>query len=256
MARLVEFGAKLAGTTRYIALGDYSNSRGAADLGLLPDVLPGYVPLGDMEGRAAFEKLWQASIPVAPGKNIREILDAARKGELKALYVVGANPVKTFGLPAQGAFGAATIIVHEMFLTETAEQADIVFPAACAYEKEGTVTNTCGEVQRLKRAIEHPGARTDFEILRLLSHLLCKPLPWRNSDQVFEEISQHVRGYQLSRARLLLGEALATTPSDGRGRLETPAGLVFSSDDSLFTSGTLGRYSHNLNACIEKDFPR
>jgi NADH-quinone oxidoreductase subunit G len=253
--QLVRFTIGLPGTTRYIALGDYSNSRGAADLGLLPDRLPGYAPVADAAARDRWGQIWKAALPTAPGLNAREMLTG---GKLRALYVVGSNPIKTFKLEnRREALGPLDLlVVHELFLTETAALADVVLPAACAYEKEGTVTNTCGELQRVKRALEAVGLRSDFEILRLLSYALGQPIPLRTPEAALEEIRQHVPGYQVSLASVLAGEALLTAPVDGRGPVDTAAGLVFSSDDSLFTSGTLSRFSQALNSVPERDLPR
>ncbi len=253
--RLVEFANGLPGTTRYIALGDYCNSRGAADMGLLPDRLPGYGVAGDTAARQKWEQLWKASLPASAGLNAREMLSS---GKLRALYVVGSNPVKTYGLaPKREVLGALDLlVVHELFLTETAALADVVLPAASAYEKEGTFTNTCGELQRVKRALEPIGLRTDFEILRLLSYALGRPVPLRTPEAALEEIRQHVPGYQVSLASVLAGEAARTLPVDGRGPVDTPPGLIISADDSLFTSGSLSRYSQALNSVPERNLPR
>ncbi|HEX9764830.1 MAG TPA: molybdopterin-dependent oxidoreductase [Candidatus Acidoferrales bacterium] len=253
--RLVQFASGLPGTTRYIALGDYANSRGAADMGLLPDRFPGYSPIAEPAAREKWAALWKAQVPPSPGMDARQMLTG---GKLRALYVVGSNPVKTFGLEnKREALGPLELlVVHELFLTETAALADVVLPAACAYEKEGTFTNTCGEMQRVKRALEPVGLRSDFEILRLLSHAMGNPIPLRTPEAALDEIRQHVPGYQVSLASVLAGEAALTAPADGRGPAETPAGLVFSNDDSLFTSGSLSRYSETLNSLPERDLPR
>ena len=102
-----------------------------------------------------------------------------------------------------------------MFLTETAQQADIVFPAASAYEKDGTVTNTSGEVQLLRKAGEVMGTRSDFDLLRILSHQLeklahGKAFHYKNPAAVFEEIRKTVPGYNVQPAGLLTGGAEAT----------------------------------------------
>jgi NADH-quinone oxidoreductase subunit G len=253
--RLVEFGQTLPGNTRYIALGDYANSRGAADMGLLPDRLPGYAPVTNAEARQEWEQRWKASLPEQPGLNAAQMLT---NGKLRALYVVGANPIKTFGLEGNREMLSKLelVVVHELFPSETVQLADVVLPAACAYEKEGTLTNTCGEVQRMRRALDPVGARSDFEILRLLSHAMERPIPLRTPEAAFEEIRQHVSGYQVSLAALLAGQAELTAPADGRAPVSTPPGLVVSSDDSLFTSGTLGRYSQALNSVRERHLPR
>src|SRR6201981_1489212 len=172
LATLVAFGAKLPGKTRYMALGDYSNSRGAADMGLLPDRLPGYAHVDDAKAREAFEQLWGSVLSSKPGLTAPQMVEAARSGQLQALYVVGANPLVHFGNPGDGRGQLDLLIVQEIFLTKTAKAADIVLPAASAYEKDGTVTNTSGEIQILRKAAEVMGTRSDFDLLRILSHQL------------------------------------------------------------------------------------
>ncbi len=259
VGELVALGSHLAGKTRYMALGDYANSRGAADMGLLPDRLPGHAPVGDAAVREAFGKLWEATLPAKPGLDAREMLAAAQAGKLKALYVVGANPLKTFGLSAGDRLdGLELLVVHEMFLTETAQRADILLPAACAYEKDGTVTNTAGEVQLLRKAAEVMGPRTDFDILRILSHQLAKlglgrAMHLRTPEAALEEIRQNVRGYNVSLTNLLAGGAEPTAPADGRATHEVPAGAIFSSRDTLFTSGSLTRYCAMIHSLPEAE---
>jgi NADH-quinone oxidoreductase subunit G len=256
---LVAFGSKLSGQTRYMALGDFVNSRGAADMGLLPDRLPGYAPLSNAAERARFGKLWGASIPEKPGMTAREIMAAATAGKLKALYVVGANPIRTFGIsPPERIAGLELLVVQDLFSTETAQRADVVLPAASAYEKDGTVTNTAGEIQRTHRALDPQGPRSDFDLLRILSHQLAQlglgtAFRQRTPEAAFEEIRQNVNGYGVSVAALLSGGAEQATP--GAPAVEpgydAPPGAVFSSEDNLFTSSTLGRYCSKLNSCNE-----
>src|SRR5258708_19799948 len=100
------------------------------------------------------------------------MVEAAQAGKLKALYAVGANPLAHFGTPGSGRGKLELLIVHEMFLTESAKVADIVFPAASAYEKDGTVTNTSGKIQILPKPAQAIGPRTAFNLLRNLSHQL------------------------------------------------------------------------------------
>ncbi|HJY87125.1 MAG TPA: NADH-quinone oxidoreductase subunit NuoG [Candidatus Acidoferrales bacterium] len=257
---LIAFGSRLAGQTKYMALGDYSNSRGAADMGLLPEWLPGYRTTSDPRAREHFGKLWGALPPERPGLTAKQLLDAGVAGRLKALHVVGSNPVKTFRVAAADRLGGLELlIVHELFLTETAQRADIVLPASCAYEKDGTVTNTAGEVQRLRKAVEAMGPRSDFDILRILSHQLARfglghPIHLRTPEAAFEEIRQAVPGYDVSVANLLAGGAEPSAPrasADGRPPDEVPAGAIFSSRDTLFTSGTLSRYCSTINSLPE-----
>ena len=142
--RLVAFGDSLGIPVKYVCLVDYSNSRGASDMGLLPDLGPGYHPAQ------------------SAGLTLPEILSSR---DLDVLWVVGANPLATAPLVSESAF----VVVQEMFMTETAKRADVIFPAASAYEKDGTVTNVTGEVQQLKRASKTMGAKPDLEIFGLIA---------------------------------------------------------------------------------------
>ena len=136
-----------------------SNSRGAADMGLFPDLLPGYVPVSEPGAFAEY-----AGLPGSAGKTYGEILSAAASGDLGALLAVGSNPAAAPGFDAAN-LKKTFVIVQDIFLTETAAIADVVFPAASLYEKSGTVTNTYGDVQFVKKAADHSGVKPDFEIL-------------------------------------------------------------------------------------------
>jgi NADH-quinone oxidoreductase subunit G len=145
-----------------------------------------------------------------------------------------------------------------MFLTETALRADVVLPAASSYEKDGTLTNTAGEVQMTHRAIDPQGPRSDFDLLRILSHQLGTlglgtPIKLRTPEAAFDEIRQNVSGYALSHANLLGGGTEQATPAgkSAEPASDLPAGTVFSSQDYLFTSGTLGRYCSRLTSTNE-----
>jgi NADH-quinone oxidoreductase subunit G len=261
---LVAFGSRLGGQTRYMALGDYSNSRGAADMGILPDRLPGYAPLSDKSERERFSRLWGGEIAAAPGLNARAMMEAAVAGSLKAMYVVGANPVKTFQVAQPDRLsGLELLVVHDMFLTETAQRADVVLPAASSYEKDGTLTNTAGELQMTHRSIDPQGPRSDFDLLRILSHQLGMlglgtAIRLRTAEAAFDEIRQNVAGYDVSVAGLLAGGAQLTSAAckSAEPNYQVPEGTVFSSHDYLFSSGTLGRYCSRLASTKEaKDTP-
>ncbi len=256
---LVSVGARFGGQTRFMALGDYSNSRGAADMGVLPDRLPGYAALSDASERERFGKIWGVEPLHTPGLTAREMMEAAVSGKLKALYVVGANPLKTFAISAPDRLaGLELLVVHDMFLTETAQRADVVLPAASTYEKDGTLTNTAGEVQMTHRSIDPQGPRSDFDLIRILSHQLGmlglgSPIKLRTAEAAFDEIRQHVAGYGLSHANLLAGGSEQATAScrNIESSYAPPAGAIFSSNDYLFTSGTLGRYCSKLSSTNE-----
>jgi NADH-quinone oxidoreductase subunit G len=261
---LVSFAARIGGATKIMALGDYSNSRGAADMGLLPDRLPGYASLHDSGERGRFGKIWGAEIPSAPGITARAMMDAAVAGKLKALYVVGANPVKTFHVADPDKLGRLELlVVHDMFLTETAQRADVVFPAASSYEKDGTLTNTAGQVQMTHRSIDPQGPRSDFDLIRILSHQLGMlgvgaPIRLRTPEAAFDEIRQNVTGYDLPVSSLLGGGAphSAATCKASEPSYDVPAGNIFSANDFLFSSGSLGRYCSKLTSTKEaKDTP-
>jgi NADH-quinone oxidoreductase chain G len=259
IVQVVAFGSKLPGKTRYMALGDYANSRGAADMGVLPDRLPGYGYVDDANAREKFEKLWGSVIPSKLGQTTLQMVEGAQNGKMKALYVVGANPFAHFGTPGHGRGKLELLIVHEMFLTETAKVADIVFPAASAYEKDGTVTNTSGEIQLLHKAAEEMGPRSDFDLLRILSHQLeklrlGKAFHYKAPAAVFEEIRKAVPAYDVEAAGLLTGGAEATRVQfvrNGHGPYDVPVGLIRSAEDTLFTSGTLGRFCTMMESVPE-----
>jgi NADH-quinone oxidoreductase subunit G len=261
IAELVAFGSKLPGKVRYMALGDYANSRGAADMGVLPDRLPGYAYVDNADTRETFDRLWGGVIPSKPGLTTPQMIEAAQSGKLKALYVVGANPLTHFGTLGFGRGNLNLLIVHELFPTDTSRPADIVFPAASAYEKDGTVTNTSGEIQLLRKAAEVMGARSDFDLLRILSHQLAKiglgkAFHFKSPSAVFEEIRKAVRGYDVQPAGLLTGGAESThvhVGQNGHAPYDVPAGLIRSAHDTLFTSGTLGRFCTMMDSLSEAD---
>ncbi len=224
--QLVAFGDSLGIPVKYVCLVDYSNSRGAADMGLLPDLGPGYHAAG--EAGLAYD----------------EMLGAA---DLDVLWVVGGNPLVRRTLASAKAF----VVVHDMFLTETAQRADVIFPAASAYEKSGTVTNVCGEVQRLKAGPKFMGSKPDLEIMGLLAKEMGANIGIWLPDKVFEEIRKSVRGYNVALPVIASGGAAQTVPVNGRVPVTSRPELIQSSRDTLFTSGSLGRYSKMLNSVPE-----
>ncbi len=156
---LVDFG--LAQGAKFACLGDYANSRGAADMGLYPDMLPGYAPVNSA---TRYHEEWLDEIPTQPGMNLLQMMDAAKDGKLKALYVVGSNPIARYNIDPFVLQNTFTV-VQDMFLTETALVADVVLPVANAYEKSGTMTNTCGDLQMVKKGGDFSAVRDDFECI-------------------------------------------------------------------------------------------
>jgi NADH-quinone oxidoreductase subunit G len=223
--KLVAFGDSLGIPVKYICLVDYSNSRGAMDMGLLPDLGPGYKPVEE------------------PGLAIPEMMAAA---DLDVLWVVGANPVSRHQLA-----GKPFIVVQEMFLTETAKLADILLPAANAYEKNGTVTSGTGEVQRLYTAGSTMGAKPDLEIMGLIAKEMKLNLGIWSHSNVFDEIRKQVSGYNIPLPIIATGQAVQTSPLNGRVPVASRPDLIQSAGNTLFTSGSLGRYSKKLTSVLE-----
>jgi len=274
-------------SVRFAYLGDHSNSRGAADMGLFPDLLPGYVPVASPGAFAEYPGL-----PATSGKTTPEMFLAASKGEIGALLVVGANPVESLRInPAS--LDNTFVIVQDIFLTETAAVADVVFPSASLYEKTGTITNTFGDVQLAKKAADRAGVKPDFEILVRLAGgmgvdvkalvpfgkggvtadlgqsrgaqsgeadrhsvwLAANDLEPRLSPfdplAVLDEIERLVPGYALDRINLFGGNDVRTEPgfvpiSSLTSPQASAPGLIVPAHDTLFTSGTLSRYSPAL----------
>ncbi|MHB1699245.1 MAG: molybdopterin-dependent oxidoreductase [Acidobacteriaceae bacterium] len=291
IAALVKAGLTHPGA-KFICLGDYSNSRGAADMGLLPDMLPGYTPVGSAD---AFKAEYGDALPSAAGLDLLQMFDAAAAGDLGALYVVGANPVARYGVDTSS-LKKTFIVVQDMFLTETAAAADVILPAANLYEKSGTATNTYGDLQLVSKAADRAGVRTDFElIVRIADKMgaLVKALvpfgagstsPGTQADMgqtrgaqsgeadrhavwltanhlepklspfdptaVLDEIQRLVPGYNFFRLELISGSDQHIEPA---AQLVQIAGaparrdLVLPANDTLFTSGTLGRFSNMLH---------
>ncbi|MBI2817867.1 MAG: NADH-quinone oxidoreductase subunit NuoG [Acidobacteria bacterium] len=251
VAQLVEWGSRLPGRTRFIAQGDYSNSRGAADMGLLPNALPGYASVEDNDARLRFENAWSTTVPAEPGMPLHDMLAAAAQGKLESLYVIGANPLK--GWDTAASLGGCFVVVQDLFLTETALVADVVLPAASAYEKSGTVTNTCGELQKLSKGMEVMGTRADLDIFSRLAGALGVTQAPLKSEEVLEEIRKLVSGYGVPLVNIVAGGAELVAPLDGFQPVSaTHTANVKSSRDTLFTSGTLGRYSSSLQAVPER----
>ncbi len=278
----MQFGSGF-GDVKFACLGDYANSRGAADMGLYPDLLPGYVPV-TLSARFTEE---YANIPEGRGLDLVQMFDAAERNELAALYIVGANPVTRYGI-GPSALRDTFVIVQDMFLTETAQLADVVLPAANLYEKSGTATNTFGDVQLVKKAADKAGTRSDFElIVRLAAGMgadIGRLVPFSaggvradfgqargaqsgEADRhgvwlaahdlelkvspfdpfaIFDEIQRLVSGYGVPRLDLLAGSDQHLHSGLVQIQLD-PArkDRVLPSNDTLFSSGTLGRYSRD-----------
>ena len=171
-----------------------NNVQGASDAACAPAVLPGYQRVDLPEARQKFEQAWGVPIPNKRGLFATEMMNAAAAGTLKALYIMGENPVLTDPNQHHTIKALETLeflVVQDIFMTETARHAHVVLPAACSFEKEGTFSNTERRVQRVRRAVSPPGsARDDLSIIQDLSRALGYPMDYRGPEQVFEEFGR------------------------------------------------------------------
>lgn len=171
-----------------------NNVQGASDAGLIPMVLPDYQPVGDHQLRAAFEELWNTELDPEPGLTVVEIMDAIRAGTIKGMYILGENPAMSDPdlTHARAALAALEhLVVQDLFVTETAQFADVILPAAAWSEKTGTVTNTNRQVQMGRAALAPPGeAKPDWWIIQEIARRFGLNWDYTGPEQVFEEMKQ------------------------------------------------------------------
>ncbi|HSN71433.1 MAG TPA: molybdopterin-dependent oxidoreductase, partial [Steroidobacteraceae bacterium] len=169
-----------------------NNVQGASDAGLIPMMYPDYQPVSSPAARARFERLWNAQLDPQPGLTVVEIMHAARRGEIRGMYIVGENPAMSDPDLAHARAALATLdhlVVQEIFLTETAALADVVLPATAFAEKSGTFTNTDRAVQLGRQALEPPGnARADLWIIQEIARRLGLAWRYEGPAQVFAEM--------------------------------------------------------------------
>jgi len=169
-----------------------NNVQGGGDMGAIPNRLPGFQDLEDPELRAKFERVWGAPIPPKRGYHLSQMLEAMERGELRAAYVVGENPARSEADQTRAVrllSGLDHLVVQDLFLTQTAELAHVVLPAAAGWaESEGTVTSSERRVQRVRRALEPPaGARDDIEIICEIARRLGCDWGRPTAEQVWDE---------------------------------------------------------------------
>ena len=170
-----------------------NNVQGACDLGALPNTLPGYSDLTNDEVRGKFEHAWGTKLPDKVGKGVVELLNAASAGELHGLYVLAENPM--ISDPDTNHVKEALqkldfLVVQDIFLTETAQLADVVLPGACFAEKDGTFTNTERRIQRSFKALDPPGiAKPDWQILYEVSTKMGYEMSYNHPSEIMDEIA-------------------------------------------------------------------
>ncbi|MEK7299516.1 MAG: molybdopterin-dependent oxidoreductase [Nitrospirota bacterium] len=176
------------------------NEQGAVDMGVAPEFLPGQVRYDDTTARDRFNKAWETTLPAtATGANLMEILKRCKSGQIKALYVIGENPLAT--LPASVEVRSALerlelLVVQDPFLTDTGRQAHFVLPACTYAEKEGTFTNLEGRVLRVRQAMDSVGeSLPDWHIMTALANALGAQWGYESANDIQTEIMKLLPGY-------------------------------------------------------------
>ncbi len=188
------------------------NEQGAVDLGTSPEFLPGQAGFDDETARARFAKAWGAALPAAgSGAGLMEILDRCRNGQIKALYLIGENPLATLpaSLDVRGALQRVELLIcQDPFLTESGRLAHFVLPACTYAEKEGTFTNLEGRVLRIRQAMDPIGESVpDWHIMAAIASGLGYPLEYESAQDIQNEIMKLLPGYYN------LGQPRKLTPS-------------------------------------------
>jgi formate dehydrogenase major subunit len=169
-----------------------NNVQGASDAGLIPMVYPDYQAVSSPGVQAKFEKAWGARLDPSPGLTVVEITKGALEGRIKGMYMMGENPFLSdpnVNKVRRALSNLDFLVVQDIFLTETAEFADVVLPATSALEKSGTVTNTDRRVQVMRPALRAPGeARLDWQIICDLATRMGYPMEYASPAEVFDEM--------------------------------------------------------------------
>ena len=181
-------------------LPEEANEQGAVDMGVAPELLPGHVAFNDPDARERYREAWGCELPPADsGASMMDILDRCRHGQIKALYIVGENPLAT--LPASSGVREALervelLICQDLFMTETARLAHVVFPACSYAEKVGSLTNFWGRIGPLDEALQPKAdSRPDWEIFAVIAHGLGHAMEYEGPQDVLHEIGRLIPGY-------------------------------------------------------------
>ncbi len=177
-----------------------NNVQGACDMGGLPDVYSGYQKVIDPEARRRMAEAWNVEqLSDKPGMKATQMIPAAHDGTLKALYVIGENPLVSdpdVNHAEKSLNNLDFLVVQDIFLTETARLADVVLPSVCFAEKDGTFANTERRVQRVRKAVDPPGqAWDDWKIISEIATRMGYPMAYENSRQIMEELSKVTPSY-------------------------------------------------------------
>lgn len=176
-----------------------NNQAGAWDMGAVHDYLPGRLSIQDDGNRKAWERSWGVKISPDPGLNMVRMIEEAEKGNLKALFIMGENPVRSLPQPdrvRKALENLKMLVVQDILTSETAHLADVVLPGAAFSEKEGAFTNIEGRIQSFKPVVPPPGeAKSDWQILEALLTKSGRTEPYGSIEKIREEIKGLVPGY-------------------------------------------------------------
>jgi formate dehydrogenase alpha subunit len=198
-----------------------NNVQGACDVGALPNVYPGYQSVADPKIREKFEAAWGVPLNPTPGKTLSEIMPLAHEGKIKAMYLMGENPSLSDPDSTHVRHAMERLeffVVQDIFLTETAQYADVVLPATTFAEKDGTFTNTERRVQRVRKAIEPVGdSRPDWWITSEIARRMgAKGFDFKDPAEIFDELARVTPSYGgISYARLDDGSLQWPCPDEG-----------------------------------------
>jgi len=170
-----------------------NNVQGACDLGALPNVYSGYQKVNDPKIREKFEKAWGVKLPLKEGLTVVEMMNAAKKGKIKGLYIMGENPMLSdpnLNHVREGLENLEFLVVQDIFLTETAKMADVVLPGVSFAEKDGTFTNTARRIQRVRKAIPEVGnSKQDWRIICEVSQKMGYLMNYKSPAEIMDEIA-------------------------------------------------------------------
>jgi formate dehydrogenase alpha subunit len=170
-----------------------NNVQGACDMGAIHSVFPGYQQVADPAAREKFAKAWGVEIPTNVGGRVTDFIEKAHEGVLKGFYVMGEDPALSEpdqALVIESLEKLEFLVVQEIFLSETAKLADVVLPATCFAEKDGTFANTERRVQRVRKAVDPPGeARPDWQIVCDVSTAMGYPMQYAHPSEIFDEMA-------------------------------------------------------------------
>ena len=247
---------------RLYLLSERPNEQGIIDSGCVPDMLPGGRPVNIPDFRRRYEEAWKRPLPDTEGMTLMEMIEGAKKGDIKALYIMGDNPV--FNLPdrtfIKEALGSLDfLVVQDIFLTETAELADVVLPALGWSEKMGTYTNLERRIQLLQKVVENVSGMDDWRIISRLSGRMGFDMLYQEAENVMDEIAKVSPLYrnlsykEISKKECLWpynGEPLRGEAKDikvikERSR-DYDAELYLAFDKPLFHSGSISQRSPGL----------